>query len=151
MSNTSVDLSNRLHYLLRRAAAEAGSAFSGIGLLVTDNASSLPVFPLRPGSQLDLGKDPAVQLGQISIVDGALHDGFHILSPELNILALSQYFSPPIVRSVSIDRSRQFGGRYLAALFGSTLEGVLAAGVATPSLGVITFVDGAEATAETLP
>ncbi|OYW22373.1 MAG: hypothetical protein B7Z43_07260, partial [Sphingomonas sp. 12-62-6] len=75
---------------------------------------------------------------------GAHHDGFHILTAELKLVAVSQYFSPPVVAGLEIDRSRPFGGRYLAALFGSMLPGTLATGIATKALGTIVFSGGQE-------
>jgi hypothetical protein len=51
---------------------------------------------------------------------------------------------------VKIDRSAPFGGRYLAALFGSTIDGVLATAIATPGLGVIIFMNGEEVSRQSL-
>jgi hypothetical protein len=62
----------------------------------------------------------------------------------LRLVRLAQYFSPPIVPSAAIDRSKRFGGRYLAALFGSALPGVLATGVASRDFGIAVFRDGRE-------
>ena len=67
-----------------------------------------------------------------------------MLGPNLRLIHLAQYFSPPIVPSASIDRSKRFGGRYLAALFGSALPGVLATGVASRDFGIAVFRDGRE-------
>ncbi len=72
------------------------------------------------------------------------HDGFHVLSPDLELLLVSQYFSPPIVTSVVIDTTRRLGGRYMAALFGSALPTVCASGVASLHYGVAIFENGRE-------
>lgn len=73
-----------------------------------------------------------------------LHDGFHILSPDLRVVRLSQYFSPSIVPGLHVDSQRRVGGRYMAALFGSTLHDVLATGVASADYGVAVFENGVE-------
>lgn len=131
-----------LHALLLRVASTAGPHFSGVGLVVTDLPNALPTFPLRPDIAVDGEADVAELLASISVTDSALHDGFHILSSGLRITSLSQYFSPPVVPDLTIDRSHPFGGRFLAALFGSTLPGVMATGIATTTLGVVTFANG---------
>lgn len=150
LTKATADLSARLQDLLRQSAAVAGPDFSGMGVLVTKDASRLPIFPLRVNSEIDSSEDTKALLGRIAVNGGPLHDGFHILSPGLGVIALAQYFSPPIVPSLPLDRSRPFGGRYLAALFGSALEGIWATGIATPTLGVITFADGRETAAAAL-
>ncbi|MBK5517948.1 hypothetical protein [Pseudomonas sp. TH10] len=43
-----------------------------------------------------------------------------------------------------MKRERRFGGRYLAALFGSVLPGVKMIGIATPTLGIAIFENGRE-------
>jgi hypothetical protein len=50
-----------------------------------------------------------------------------------------------------IDRSKRFGGRYLAALFGSALPDVWAAGIASPGFGIAIFERGAEVLYEKTP
>ncbi|WP_442129066.1 hypothetical protein [Rhizobium leguminosarum] len=72
------------------------------------------------------------------------HDGFHVLSSSLEIQLISQYFSPPIKGLTFPSKDRVVGGRYAAALFGSTLAGVVATGVISTSYGIAVFVGGAE-------
>jgi len=132
------DLSN----ILSSAAKVAGVQFSGLGVLVSDAPDNLPLFPLRPDLAADAKAAAAEVLGEISVVGGPLHDGFHILSAELSVSRLSQYFSPPIVPNLVIDRQRPIGGRYLAALFGSKLPAVMMSAIATPAHGIVIFADG---------
>lgn len=80
----------------------------------------------------------------ISDAGSEFHDGFHILSPNLQLVRVSQYFSPPIVSGINGDPARRLGGRYMAALFGSILPGVLATGVASTDYGVVVFEQGRE-------
>lgn len=142
--NTTVTLYEALDAFLRRVAAVAGDEFTGLGVIVSATPTSLPLFPIGP--PIDLGQPNRSDslLGSISVASSEHHDGFHILSPSLKVSSVSQYFSPPIVPNVSINRAIPFGGRYLAALFGSALDGVLATGIATSKLGVVIFADGLE-------
>ena len=137
-------LSDRVWRLLRTVQAEAGPDFSGIGILVTATPHGLPIVPLRPGTRLDTARSVERSLVDISKEDNELHDGFHILSPGLDLILPSHYFSPPIIPGLAADPRRRLGGRYMAALFGSCLEGVLAAGVVSTIYGVVVFERGRE-------
>lgn len=135
--------------LLRGVRCESGKKFSGIGILVSDVAHMLPTFPLRPDCVPPRLGSTAEILSSISKYSSDLHDGFHILSPSLEIVSLSLYFSPPISKSLVIPTpSPRFGGRYLAALFGSALPGVIVAGVASSHYGVVIFKDGMKVAAD---
>lgn len=130
--------------LLEAAARRAGRRFAGLGVIVSDEPSSLPLYPIGPPIELSEASDPSTVLGDLAVEAGAHHDGFHILTSALNLVAVSQYFSPPVVTGLDIDRSRVFGGRYLAALFGSRLPETVATGIATTALGIIIFSGGRE-------
>ncbi|WP_155951637.1 hypothetical protein [Pseudomonas sp. FGI182] len=135
---------NKLAEVLGRARLLAGKDFTGLGVVVCDSSAELPVFPLRLDVEIPIEDDVATILAGLSTVDSDLHDGFHVLSPDLKLIALSQYFSPSIAMSAVINRSRKFGGRYVAAIFGSMLPGVCLCGISTKSLGVVIFKDGRE-------
>lgn len=137
-------LGRKLHTLLTDVSNGAGASFSGIGLLISRDPASLPIMPLRPTEHIDGTKSVVDTLIAMSDIDNEFHDGFHILSPDFQIVRLSQYFSPPIVPGLRGDPVRRLGGRYMAALFGSTLSDVLAAGVASASYGVAVFERGRE-------
>ena len=135
-------LCEHLAVLLRNAQVRAGPDFSGLGVLVTNSIDALPLFPIGPQMRLPSDRRVADVLGSISRADHPCHDGFHILNGSLRLLATSQYFSPAIQDEAQIDRSIKFGGRYLAALFGSCLPDVLATGIATREMGVAIFTNG---------
>lgn len=78
------------------------------------------------------------------MISSEYHDGFHILDSSLHLKLVAQYFSPPVVRDVALDRSKLFGGRYVAALFGSVLAGVLLTGIASREFGIAIFERGTE-------
>ncbi|KAB0466519.1 hypothetical protein HX787_28330 [Pseudomonas tolaasii] len=134
----------RLADLLVDVAALSGEDFSGAGVIVMEDDAILPAFPMRVNATVNSTLDTAHLLAEISHADNDLHDGFHVLSADLKIILLAQYFSPPIPSGVLPNRSRAFGGRYLAALFGSCLPGVIFTGVSTPRLGVAVFEKGNE-------
>ncbi|GEO86455.1 hypothetical protein GCM10007920_36040 [Ciceribacter naphthalenivorans] len=65
-------------------------------------------------------------------------------------MRVAQYFSPPIVEDVTIDRTKKFGGRYLAAAFGSALPSVIATGIIGIDLSESIFTSGIDVTAKYL-
>lgn len=122
----------------------AGAEFSGIGLIVHNSEAKLPTFPLRPNAKLPAGEDLEKSLAAIAANSSDYHDGFHLLSFDWKLTAIAQYFSPPILVNAEINWQRKFGGRYLAAQFGSALPGVVICGIATPALGLAVFEAGRE-------
>lgn len=144
MDSTDLKTTDALFELLLNVEARAGVDFSGTGLIVTTRPQALPILALRPVSEPDEAEDLADFLASISKPAHEHHDGFHVLGPHLRLLLISQYFSPPIVPGAPIDRSKRFGGRYLAALFGSALPGVLVTGIASRDFGIALFREGRE-------
>lgn len=135
---------DRLAELLRDVDGKAGDAFSGVGVIVAPAYVRLPMLPLRATSAPDHDVPAADFLALISRPEHDLHDGFHLLDPNLRVELVAQYFSPPIVHGAAIDRGKRFGGRYVAALFGSAIPGVVATGVASRDFGLAVFQDGVE-------
>ena len=144
MDNSTRELCGRIFNLLEKASELCGSEFTGTGVIVHPEPSKLGLFPIA----FDAGFQPSESVEQtiadISKPDSPWHDGFHILNPALELVAVSQYFSPSVIQDLSIDRERPFGGRYLAALFGSKIDGMIATGIATRSLGTVVFREGRE-------
>lgn len=138
-------LVDRLFALLAAVSQAAGADFSGIGVIISDAPDRLPIMSLRSAQPMLLPTtNAAALLATISKPQNEYHDGFHVLSGELEPLLIAQYFSPPIVPNLAIDRSRRFGGRYVAALFGSVLPGVCATGIASNDFGNAVFAQGHE-------
>lgn len=137
-------LSKGLYELLLAVRAGAGPSFSGVGVLISSDPSVLPISPLRPVEVPDSWDSALDTLIAISDLTSEFHDGFHVLSPDFRLLRTSQYFAPPIVSGLRGDPERRVGGRYMAALFGSALSGVLASGVVSPGYGVAVFERGRE-------
>ena len=136
---------------LKLVRSRAGMKFSGIGLLACDTPERIPIFPIRLPDQPPIGFDLIDFLAAISNTTNEYHDGFHILSTELRLIRIAQYFSPPIIFNASVDRTRRFGGRYLAALFGSALPEVRITGIASADFGIAIFERGSEVLFEKAP
>jgi hypothetical protein len=134
----------KLRNVLWQVQRAAGDNFTGVGVLVCDAPDTLPILPLRPVSTLPGAKDLINSLAAISVPDSEYHDGFHIVSSDWRLIRVSQYFSPPIVPNIAIDRTKLFGGRYIAALFGSAIPGVQLTGIASRSFGIMVFKRGSE-------
>jgi hypothetical protein len=134
----------KLRHVLWQVQEAVGENFTGVGVLVCDTPDILPILPLRPVSTLSRPIGLVGTLAAISVPDSEYHDGFHIVSSDWRLLRVSQYFSPPIVADARIDRTKVFGGRYIAALFGSAIRGVKLAGIASRGFGVAIFKDGSE-------
>ncbi|RWM14929.1 MAG: hypothetical protein EOR73_25620 [Mesorhizobium sp.] len=104
-------MSRKLHELLTEVRDSAGASFSGIGLLISRDPAALPIVPLRPIEKINRTKPILDALLAMSDADNEFHDGFHVLSPDLELIRVSQYFSPPIVPGLSGDPARRLGGR----------------------------------------
>lgn len=140
----------RLRATLAEVCALAGVEFSGIGIIVHRPNAKLPIHPLRLHAPVPIGDSIEHSLATIASNGSDLHDGFHLLTTDWRISAVAQYFSPPIPADPKINWNRRFGGRYLAAQFGSALPGVELSGIATTSLGIAIFRHGREVHFETL-
>ena len=130
--------------LLFSVQSQAKSDFTGVGILVCDSPEELPIFPLREFVDIPLLDRIDAYLARIGGQSSSLHDGFHIVSTSFCLLRVAQYFSPPMPPNLAVSYEKPFGGRYLAAMFGSALPGVMASGIATPTFGIAIFEGGRE-------
>ncbi len=141
----------KLRDILWQVHEAAGDDFTGVGVLVSDAPETLPILPLRPVSRLRDAVDLVASLAAISVPECQYHDGFHVVSSDWRLTLVSQYFSPPIVANTTIDRTKLIGGRYVAALFGSAIQGVRLTGIASRGFGIAVFKDGSEQHFEASP
>jgi hypothetical protein len=130
--------------LLNKVQSLAGRDFSGIGIVICDVPEALPMFPIRLANNKFGCSNLIDDLVKISSLHSEFHDGFHVISSNFELAVVAQYFSPPIVEDVKIDRTKRFGGRYLAALFGSSLPKVRMVGIASNGFGLAIFQHGVE-------
>ena len=134
----------QLRNVLWEVQAAAGNDFSGLGLLICDAPETLPIVSLRLSSSPPSEGDLVASLAKISNPASEYHDGFHIVSSKWKLSLVSQYFSPRIVPGAIIDRRKVFGGRYMAALFGSAIPSVELTGIVSRPFGIAIFENGAE-------
>lgn len=134
----------RLREMLIQVQLRAGSEFSGVGIIVCDTPERLPICPIRLSSTGPTDGTVVDRLVAASSIHSEFHDGFHVISSDWKLILVAQYFSPPIVEDIEIDRTKRFGGRYLAALFGSALPCVSATGIISNGFGLAIFQHGTE-------
>jgi hypothetical protein len=134
----------KMRILLRSVMVRRTYDFSGVGLIVSNSPESLPIIPLSKYEPNLAEGDLVGQLVHIASRSSEHHDGFHIVSQRWRLTKVAQYFSPPIIEDAEIDRSKRFGGRYLAALFGSSIPTVTLAGIASEGVGIAVFERGRE-------
>lgn len=137
------ELKLSLNDLLRSILSNAGSDFSGIGIIIAAELSRLPITNLR-SSTPHLSGDLVKDLSSISSSRSPYHDGFHIIDDNLKLRKVAQYFSPPIKNAHLLKLDKDIGGRYVAAQFGSNIEGVIFTGIATRNIGIAIFENGIE-------
>lgn len=133
-----------LRALLHQVYYQADATFTGLGVIVWDGVSTIPIRPMRSEPPGGILHDSTINvLMNISHESSPFHDGFHVVDVTLALLQVSVYFSPMINSKVETPTTGQmFGGRYLAAAFGSCLEGVLCTGVVSRQYGPIVFKQG---------
>ena len=135
-----------LKKLLDGVAKHVDSDFAGLGIIVWDCVVPLPTYSMRdqePASMRDA--DALSVLSAVSREPSEYHDGFHVLDQSLNVIQLSTYFSPAIVPDLVLPaHARSYGGRYLAAAFGSCSPGVVCTGVLSRRYGPYVFQSGRE-------
>lgn len=138
----SPDVPTRVALLLREIALDAGEAFTGTGLIVSDQPSLLPIMSLGEPCTRWEGEARSI-FARISVASSEYHDGFHVVGSSFDVVCLSQYFFPPTWPIANTGR-RHIGSRYLTGLFGSAVPDVLAVGIASRQSGVYVFVSGTE-------
>lgn len=134
---------NEFRNLLYEIGFNSSADFSGVGIVVCDSPADLPVVSLRYTAP-DIAGLVAHVLSELSSHKSKYHDGFHILNKKGELTHVAQYFSPPIVQEACIDRSRLVGGRFVAALFGSAISGVIMTGIVSEGHGLSIFKNGKE-------
>jgi hypothetical protein len=125
---------------------EAGILFSGLGLILYEDFHGIPLSPLRSSNPEGL-IFPVKGIGNIvkaihslNVKNSFYHDGFHLISKQIELTYVCQYFSPPIQTNVSIDYTK--GGRFRAAQYGSCLQNVFATAVIGEEYGPFIFING---------
>jgi len=120
--------------------------FCGIGVVLYLVYDGLPVLPLCAGQSFQKGISLAEQLAQASLFSNPCHDGFHLISDELQLTHTNQYFAPPLPSEASeySKAKKTCGARYMSAQIGSLLPIVSCAGIVSDKEGIVIFEDGIE-------
>jgi len=134
-------LQYKLYNQLEKFYNIVNKPFTGLGLIVTDNAEKLPIYSLYKYTNT-YEKNLVKQLIELSKLESSYHDGFHILSSSLELTHISQYFypQPPIDLSIELEEGK--GVRYLVAKIGSTLPSVLYTAIVSNNYGICIFKNG---------
>lgn len=120
--------------------------FCGLGVVMYSTYDDLPVLPLCSDQSINKGSSLAEQLAQASLFSNPCHDGFHLLSDELQFTHTNQYFAPPLPSKASqySKAKKTCGARYMSAQLGSLLPMVSCTGIVSDSEGIVIFEDGLE-------
>ena len=118
--------------------------FCGIGAVLYLVYDGLPVLPLCSDHSFQNSISLAEQLAQASLFSNPCHDGFHLISNELQLTHTNQYFAPPLPSKASAySRAKKTcGARYMSAQIGSLLPMVSCTGIVSDKEGIVIFEDG---------
>lgn len=125
--------------------------FEGIGLVVYNDFEDLPVISLNDEKipfmlPVVNYEDILKVLIEVSSSESIYQDGFHLLSKDISLTHISQYFSTPIIKELKVQNN--YGSRYRTALYGSFLPNVIYAIVISKDYGIVVFKEGKEVFAQ---
>jgi hypothetical protein len=132
----------RLYDILSKLYTQSAKPFSGIGIIVSNDISLLPISPLYDSNANINGNNLLEQLLDLSDSSNLYHDGFHILSTNLKITYSSQYFYPEPPKGFVLNANDKHGVRYFVAKVGSTLPNIEYTAIVGGDYGVCIFKDG---------
>lgn len=131
-----------LHTILMKLYTQSDKPFAGIGILISDDISTLPISPLYDSKVKIKGINLLEQLLDLSNYSNLYHDGFHILSTDLKITHSSQYFYPRPPKNFTLNVNNKHGVRYFVAKIGSTLANIKYTAIVGGDYGVCIFKNG---------
>jgi hypothetical protein len=114
----------RLERLLA-GAYRHGENFSGLGLVFCETDEAVPHVPIYSEPAWRPSSDVCTLLVDRSSFSNARHDGFHLLKPNWDPLALGVFLAPPLPRE-PIENPGNHGCRWITASLISRLPGVIA-------------------------
>ncbi|MBO7912029.1 diadenylate cyclase [Vibrio sp. G41H] len=136
-------MKNKVFELLEKLKKEVpGNSFTGTGIIIYDDLSDLPIFNMSKVSELHGNNDVYTTILESSLATNTHHDGFNMINNEFKITHRNVYFAPPVDFEVKFDNESGFGTRYVAALLGSKVKGVLLTAVVSNSYGIVVFENG---------
>lgn len=129
--------------LLRVRDSIPGEEFCGVGVVVSADLERLPIAPLCSDASFPAQQNLAEQIVECSLYSRPCHDGFQIVSEQWQLVQRNQYFAPfPSVQHRELIGSMNVGSRYVAARFGSLIEGVMCTGLLSERDGIVVFEGG---------
>jgi DNA integrity scanning protein DisA with diadenylate cyclase activity len=129
--------------LLRKLKREVpGNTFTGTGVVVYESLENLPLFMMSENSEVNGDANLYSTILESSLATNPNHDGFNMVNSDLKITHRNVYFAPPIKKEVNFNNHNGYGTRYVAALMGSTISGVLLTAVVSNSYGIVIFENG---------
>lgn len=132
----------QLKELLEKLRREApGNVFTGAGIVVYDSLENLPIVHMGENSGVN-GDDLFTTILKSSLATNPHHDGFSLISSKFNLTHKNVYIAPPISETVSFDKEKGYGTRYVAALMGSKVEGIMFTAIVSNSYGIVIFKNG---------
>ncbi|EJB8451814.1 TPA: diadenylate cyclase [Vibrio parahaemolyticus] len=136
-------MKDKVFKLLKKLKKEVpGNTFTGTGIIIYESMDNLPVFNLSNSSELHGSNDVYSTILESSLATNPNHDGFNMINREFKITHRNVYFAPPVDLNVDFDSENGFGTRYVAALLGSKVKGVLLTAVVSNSYGIVVFENG---------
>lgn len=129
--------------LLRVRDSIPNEDFCGVGVVVSADLERLPIASLCTDAHLPAQEDLAEQIAECSLFSRSCHDGFQIVSDQWQLVQRNQYFAPfPAAECRKLIGSVNVGSRYMAARFGSLIEGVVCTGLLSERNGIVVFEGG---------
>ena len=136
-------MKDRILNLLQKLKKEVPvNTFTGTGIVVYESLNNLPLFLMSEKSKIEDNADVYTTVLESSLATNPNHDGFNMVTSNFKITHRNVYFAPPIEREITFDNRSGYGTRYVAALMGSTISGVLLTAVVSNSYGIIIFKGG---------
>ena len=132
----------KLHKVLLQLYTDSNKPFSGIGILISNDISLLPINSLYTSKAQINGTNLLEQLKDLSSFNNLYHDGFHVLSTDLKITHTSQYFYPQPSKDFKLNVNDGHGVRYFVAQIGSTLPNIQYTAIVGGAYGVCIFQNG---------
>jgi hypothetical protein len=129
--------------LLRVRDSIPNEEFCGVGVVVSTDLERLPIASLCTDANFPAQQDLAEQIAECSLHSRSCHDGFQIVSEQWQLALRNQYFAPfPAAECRELMGSVNVGSRYMAARFGSLIEGVVCTGLLSERDGIVVFEGG---------
>jgi DNA integrity scanning protein DisA with diadenylate cyclase activity len=136
-------LKDSVFNLLKKLKREAPEdTFTGTGLVVYESLDDLPLFMMSENSTIEGDANLYSTILENSLANNPNHDGFNMVNNDFKITHRNVYFAPPIRKEIIFDDCSGYGTRYVAALMGSTISGVLLTAVVSNSYGIVIFENG---------